>query len=282
MADKVNWSEVGGGDVPSTTMESMDDFQLPPSLMAPYTPTIKETAPQQEARQDARPYRPVYRPPMALLVVVDDGRDDGERIRLRGETFTIGRTKGDLILGHDRMLSSEHAKLVREPYQDRFRWFLIDQNSSNGTFVRAKSAYLTHDQEFLIGSTRFRFNAALAGSALLPPPGSGDTKTQGWQSVKPTDLIPSIQQLQPDGQGGERHFLNDQTVLIGRASACQVQVDDPMMNSQHARLTKDARDRWQVENLRSLNGLWVRMSRMAIDRNGQFLLGEQRFLFYSL
>jgi hypothetical protein len=42
---------------------------------------------------EAQTWRPSRRPPMALLHVVDDGRDSGETIRLRGDALVIG--------GHD-------------------------------------------------------------------------------------------------------------------------------------------------------------------------------------
>src|SRR4051794_9198362 len=41
---------------------------------------------------DTRPERPQERPPMALLCIVDDGKADGEWVRLRGERYLIGRT----------------------------------------------------------------------------------------------------------------------------------------------------------------------------------------------
>ncbi len=272
--------EPNRGDFPATTLEQSVDFsqylqqpQQPPG----YTPTRKETA-----QDDARPFRPVHRPPMGLLVVVDDGRDDGERIRVRGDAFTIGRTEGDLVIAFDRMMSGKHARLTREFVQDRFRWYLNDLQSSNGTFVRAKSALLAHDQEFMVGSTRFRFNAAQQGSLIQASTAPQDSRTQGWQSVKPTDLIPSLVELRPDGQVGAPNFINQDSIVIGRAANCQIVVNDPMVSVQHARLSKDNRDRWVLENMGAVNGLWVRMPRIAIDRMGQFLLGEQRFIFMVL
>jgi pSer/pThr/pTyr-binding forkhead associated (FHA) protein len=277
MPDDFSMQDVSRGDFPATTLEQSVDLNQYLQNAPPYTPTRKETV-----QDDARPFRPVHRPPMAVLVVVDDGRDDGERIRVRGDSFTIGRAKGDLVIPFDRMMSGEHAKLTREIVQDRYRWFLNDLQSSNGTFVRAKSAFLSHDQEFMLGSSRFRFNSATQGKLMQTPAATGDVRTQGWQSVKPTDLIPSIVELRPDGQMGPPQFINEDSILIGRGAACQIVVNDPMMSSQHARLTKDNRDRWVLENLGAANGLWVRMPRMMIERNGQFLLGEQRFIFMVL
>src|SRR5689334_22452316 len=41
----------------------------------------------------ASPFRPTARPPVPLLTVFDDGKADGEVIRIREAKFTIGRTE---------------------------------------------------------------------------------------------------------------------------------------------------------------------------------------------
>ena len=41
-------------------------------------------------------FRPTVRSPVAVLTVFDDGKLDGEVIRLRSPRFVIGRTEGDL------------------------------------------------------------------------------------------------------------------------------------------------------------------------------------------
>ena len=59
-------------------------------------------------------YRPVLRPPMAMLCLLDDGREDGEWIRLRKDVTTIGRTEGDIVVPHDTAMSGRHAAIQRE------------------------------------------------------------------------------------------------------------------------------------------------------------------------
>ncbi len=55
--------------------------------------------------------------------------------------------------------------------------------------------------------------------------------------------------------------------------------DDPFLNGRHARIFRDRRGRWTVEDVNSLNGVWVRIQRAALERSSEFQLGEQRFLF---
>src|SRR4051794_3574998 len=55
-----------------------------------------EPKPSSNTGRSASPFRPTVRPPVPILTVFDDGKTDGEVIRVRGPKFTIGRTEGDL------------------------------------------------------------------------------------------------------------------------------------------------------------------------------------------
>jgi pSer/pThr/pTyr-binding forkhead associated (FHA) protein len=69
--------------------------------------------------------------------------------------------------------------------------------------------------------------------------------------------------------------------LVGRnPTTCTIVLgQDPLVSPQHARIYKDSKGRWHVENKKSLNGTWIRIHELALDAACQFLLGEQRFLF---
>src|SRR5262245_4734367 len=62
----------------------------------------------------ASPYRPMLRPPVPILVVCDDGRPDGEVIRIRDQRFVIGRTEGDLRFPLDGRMSSRHVEITHQ------------------------------------------------------------------------------------------------------------------------------------------------------------------------
>ena len=97
-----------------------------------------------EQAQDAgtMTFRPTRRPPMATLCILDDGRDDGEWVRIRGDKVVIGRTEGDVCIPHDTMISSRHAEIIRQAVQGSYRWYLKDLKSTNGTYVRVAGAML--------------------------------------------------------------------------------------------------------------------------------------------
>ncbi len=247
--------EAAPPEPPTTLLESFDSWaQLlrngePPAAVQTATPATHDAA----AAPDAQPYRPILRRPLALLHVIDDGRDDGETIRLRGDHLLIGRTEGDMTIPHDITMSPRHALLECETGGV---WQLSDAGSAGGTFVRVLSARL-HDGSCLqLGATRFRFDA-----------GSG--------------AEPCLVELQPDGDG-TRHICRQPLTTIGRSGAvCDVGITDPFISPLHAEL-RHAGEGWRIEN-RGLNGLWVRITGpVKLAHPSQFQCGEQRFVFVPL
>jgi hypothetical protein len=69
--------------------------------------------PPSQPRKIEHRFRPSARPPVAILIMCDDGEISGEVFRLRGERFIIGRTEGDLQLRDDPQVSSRHVALTR-------------------------------------------------------------------------------------------------------------------------------------------------------------------------
>jgi pSer/pThr/pTyr-binding forkhead associated (FHA) protein len=263
-----------------TRMESFDEVMRELGGRAKRTPTLKE----EEQLPDTQPFRPTRRPPLALLCALDDGRDDGEWFRLRRPRFVIGRTEGDLVIAHDDMMSGRHAELTRELDKGRPRWYLTDLRSTNGTYVRTSHTLLRNGQDFLIGSRRFRFEAAPAD--VLPAEGAGEPigpGTRGWQGPPPGQLVPSIVEVTLHGPGPRTPLKRAEHWLGRDATRCDIVLaDDPLVSPRHARLFLDPKGRWRLENAQSLNGTWVRIERMPLDGAGQFQLGEQRFLVRPL
>jgi pSer/pThr/pTyr-binding forkhead associated (FHA) protein len=260
--------------VEGTRLESAEEIRE--ATRAVRTPTFKEEAPGAELL----PYRPTRRPPMALLCVLDDGQADGEWVRVRADRFVIGRGEGDLVIPHDSMMSGRHAQLCRQVEKGRYRWYLIDLQSTNGTYARVGKAALKHGQEILLGSRRYRFEAAAGGGAAEAEAPRG---TQGWEVAGPAGGTPALVEMTSRGDG-QRFPLTRPENWVGRdAAQCAVALPgDPTVSPRHARLYRDARGRWFVENARSLNGTWVRLDKIPIDGTGQFQLGEQRFLLRVL
>lgn len=262
----------------------------PPQPPAPMrTATRMESAEEiRRAMADAKPpivaatipFRPVHRSPLAVLTICDDGKIDGEQLRLRNDRTVIGRAEGDVRIPHDAMMSSRHAEIVREADQVGWRWTLDDLRSTNGTYVRVASAPLEHGTEFLVGSSVLRFEDATLNLPGATPPAGGalSTKTQGWQTLAATDLKPSLIQVLKEGVG-KRFFLDAAEQWIGRdANQAIALVDDVQVDARHAKVVKDAKGNWSIADAGSLNHVWLRIERHAIEGSCEFQLGEQRFV----
>ncbi len=253
----------------STRLESVEEIR-------------KVVAGMKMSAADAVPFRPARRPPAAVLTICDDGASEGEQVRQRGDRLIIGRGEGDVRIPHDGMMSSLHAEIVREADQGGWRWTLVDLKSTNGTYVRVAHVPLKHGTEILVGSTVLRFeDAALNLPGATPDADAGGklpTKTQGWQTLAPTDLKASLVQVLQQGLG-KRFFLDVAEQWIGRdASQAAIGLaDDVQLNPRHAKVCKDAKGHWSIADAGSLNGVWLRIERHAIDATCEFQLGEQRF-----
>lgn len=244
---------------------------LPRQLATPPSKPEPTSAPQ------AKPlYRPIKRPPIAYLAICDDGRSDGELIRIRGDRFIIGRSEGDCLIPHDELISARHAEITREFLGGRSRWIVTDLQSTNGLFVRVSTAALSDRAEFLVGSGRYRFEAASspATSESIPPASSGATRNWGEQQLLMTP--PAVVELVPGGIGN-RYVLTNAEYWIGSDKQCAInRFSDPYCESRHARIWRDNAG-WRIEHKKTLNGVWLRVPQIATEKGCVFQIGEQRF-----
>ncbi|TWT40051.1 FHA domain protein [Thalassoglobus neptunius] len=271
--------------------DSQDEEMMVQTTLEPLQQILKDAAgvnSQQKvqptettAKQKTHLFRPINRQPVAKLIVLDDGsRDVGEEIRIRQAGFTIGREKGDLKLPFDRDISSQHAELRCHQQDGKFRWYLIDNQSKNGTFLRAYRASLSRDSELIMGSRRYVFK-------LPNRPSDAESEeiqeTNAYRAPSSQHLDQLHPRLVEMGVGEEeiRTFVIKQNAnRIGRSSKCSIQVDeDSFLSPQHAKLQKNERGRWMIADMKSANGIWIRIRRMPIDRQAEFQIGLQRFIF---
>jgi pSer/pThr/pTyr-binding forkhead associated (FHA) protein len=241
----------------------------------------KQTAEPRQSNDAACPFRPVFRPPVAVLEICDDGQEEGELIRIRGESLTIGRSNADVLIAHDSQISSTHARISRRLIQGAYEWFLTDLNSTNGTFIRVAKVTFTDGQFILLGSHRYLFRAAQL-PATLPEPAEGPrNQTRGWQQITPIDvgrLTPALVRLHPDGTE-QPYRLDRDNLIVGQSNgACQMVIaDDPAISGVHARIRRNEEGRFVIENMNSRNGVWLAISERRLENKAHFQLGEQRF-----
>jgi len=232
------------------------------------------------AARAASPYRPTTRPPLALLTVYDDGKLEGEVIRIRSNPFVIGRTDGDLRIPLDGLISSRHVEITCQQVGGLSRWVVTDLQSTNGLFVRVSKTPLADKAEFLVGNGRYRFDAMQIdpdATTDVDPAGDSRGHTRGWGDDASPIRPPALTEI-VGSEIGNRIILVKSEYWIGSDPTCQIcRSDDPFCEPRHARLHRGAKSTWHVEHNKTLNGLWLRMPQITVDSLAQFQIGEQRF-----
>ena len=273
-----------------TYLESDDEIRQ--ALQARREAATKQTAKAPQAGKAvamAKPVepepkldRPTQRPPTGMLCILDDGKAEGEWVRLRADRTVIGRAEGAVQIPHDTMMSGRHAEITRHRLPTgAFRWMLTDLKSTNGSFVRVGKTVLRHNQELILGSGRFRFESGAAAAVAAVEQTSGPQgTTQAWSGPSMSSLVSAIVEITPAGPG-ERFPLTLPEYWLGRdPKTCGIlRPNDELLNARHARLFRDPSGLWHIENNKSLNGMWLRIEEIPLMGACHFRLGEQRFLF---
>ncbi len=251
----------------------LDDRSLPRSASA-----------IQKHYSAAKRFRPVKRPPMARLIVLDDGTTGrGESRRLRRDSI-IGRANADIVIPHDNEISDHHAQIVCEWKEGSYRWELHDLESTNGTFVRVARCRLRGGQDFMVGSRRFTFQFVWPENNEAKQTGGTITEksTSIFRSARNGRQVPTTACVveQTSAPAPIVVSLTGGACTIGSDQNCQLFIDDdPLVDQHHGRLFLDNDGRWNIADLRSVNGIWVNVRRVRLRDGSQFQLGEQRFVF---
>ena len=251
----------------------------PPFAVDPPAPIPAQPPPA--AARTAVPFRPTVRPPVAVLTVFDDGKTDGEIIRIRDHRFVIGRTEGDLCIPLDGRISARHVEITHQVVGGLHRWVVTDLQSTHGMFVRVSRTALADKAEFLVGNGRYRFDAPQvdAGQTVDHVPNErGFSETHGlddgaspFRPAAVTELIGK--------EIGNRMLLIKNEYWIGSDPSCPIcRPDDPFCEPRHVRLYRGgSRGGWHAEHHKTQNGLWLRMPQITVESMAQFQIGEQRF-----
>jgi hypothetical protein len=228
----------------------------------------------------ASPYRPTQRPPVALLTVLDDGKNVGEVLRLRTDRFVIGRSEGDFLIPHDQQISARHIEITRKRVGEKYRWVVTDLQSSNGLFIRVSRAVLADKAEFLVGTGYYRFEAPSTNpsqTADAPPPDAPHSSTRPLGVDPATLLPPALIELVGD-RVLSRLPLAKTEYWIGSDPACAIcRAGDPSMEPRHVRLYREANGVWIAQNNKTANGLWLKVPQITVTDSCSFQIGEQRF-----
>ena len=230
--------------------------------------------------EDVHDFRPRHRPAVPVLTVLDDGQpQEGETVRVRGESLAIGRSVGDLTLPNDSVISQAHAEIRRLPWRGGYQWHLVDLGSRNGTFVRCARAVLHSEAVVILGNRRFRLRNPLS-------PRSGEPPAEHTRPVDGSQILGGVWPVLEETTGGTGRLRfelrNDEFVEfeIGRVGGrAEIQIDDPLLAYRHAVLRRLRDGSWMIAAERTRNGVWVSISDVVLTSNCCFRCGEQRFRF---
>ncbi len=271
------------GERSGTVIETDDDVRqaIQSGFKAP--PPAPASRPAEVAGRSANLFRPTARPPVALLTVHDDGKNDGEVIRLRQPRFVIGRTEGDLVIPIDGRISSRHVEITHQVVGGLHRWVVTDLQSTHGMFVRVSRTALADKAEFLVGNGRYRLDipqpvgeatADFVAERLAETPARPAAGTRARAPFRPPALTELLGK-----EIGNRVVLVKPEYWIGSDPSCALcRLDDPFCEPRHLPASSAAsRGHWHAEHNKALNGLWLRMPQIVAESKIEFQIGEQRF-----
>ena len=190
------------------------------------------------------PFRPVLRPPIPVLTVLDDGSlEEGEQIRIRTESFSIGRTAGDFVVPLDATMSGRHAEIRLCTDAGKREWRLHNLESVNGTFVRVGGASLGNDSIVILGSRRYRLERP---KPPAPRDRNRDETLKVQEHVDVADQWPILVEA-ANKPSALRFPLRSSHVTIGRkGGGCGIQIDDPQIAPVHAEIFLDPAGVWKL------------------------------------
>lgn|SRR5262245_42683008 len=97
---------------------------------------------------------PKPQPGRAVIQMITEGGQVGDVYEMAAGELRIGRVEGDVKFPHDGYMSGQHARVVER----NGRYFLVDENSRNGTFIRIRDEVeLRPGDTFLVGKQVFKF-----------------------------------------------------------------------------------------------------------------------------
>ena len=94
--------------------------------------------------------------------------------------------------------------------------------------------------------------------------------------------IASLLIADDDGRHGETIRLRMATTTIGRANADILVPHDDQISGRHAAVTRSEVDGswiWEIQDMNSRNGLFVRCGNIRLRNNSEFLMGMRRYRF---
>lgn len=243
-------------------------IETPPQAEKPL-PTLAESA----------PFQPVRRPFYPHLTILDEGSDDrGETIRIRSDSLSIGRIDCDLSFPAESLMSAKHAQVsLIQSAVNQWCWMIEDLGSRHGVYLRLPNFSICPGNQFLVGGTKVLVHGdgSMARDLSTTPP-AYEPYFAATQSVRKRQELEVRAYL--FSQEPTTLPLQGNKMSLGRSACGEAAfASDPFVEPVHAVLARRERQGWSIRDNRSLNGVWLRVTRAIITDSLQIQLGEQRF-----
>lgn len=203
-----------------------------------------------------------------ILIRGTDGAD-GLSYLLQGTEHMTGRTDAQIPFPNDTWISNQHANFI---YRGE-KLVVRDEGSVNGVFVRVRQPVpLAPGDFFLCGEQVFRLEGT-------PKDTSGPDPDQTYFYSSPKRPSPfRIVQVLRGGAEGMVYCARETSVQIGREDSEMNFPDDIYMSGRHARVELGSDGSFQLNDLGSRNGTYVRIRGERELAHGDYLFIGQQLL----
>jgi pSer/pThr/pTyr-binding forkhead associated (FHA) protein len=207
-------------------------------------------------------------PGRAKLILIKGEGMDGVSYHLAGTDHIAGRVEGAILFPEDPLLSPRHANFF---YRDG-KLVVRDEASTNGVFIRIKTPVIVDSGTcFLVGEQLLRLDACSPDGVPVPDP----TGTYFYGSPKrPAKMC--VVQLLVGGDPGMVFRARSEAISIGREGNDINFPDDPFISGRHAQVTALDGGRFQLADIGSKNGTFMRVRNEGTLHHGDYVfLGQQ-------
>ncbi len=188
------------------------------------------------------------------------------------EALDFGRTEGDALFADDKYLSPRHARI----FGKEGKVFLQDLSSVNGTYYRLKETPFPLDDQdlILLGQQVIRFETV--NREDWPGPGcEHGTLLFGTPAGRPHARLT---QRGMEGIAMNVYYLRSSETVLGREIGDIVFTDDPFMSRRHAVIRRTENGTFNVSDVGSSNGTFVRVREpVELSVGDEFRVGQQLF-----
>jgi pSer/pThr/pTyr-binding forkhead associated (FHA) protein/RNA polymerase subunit RPABC4/transcription elongation factor Spt4 len=203
-----------------------------------------------------------------LIVIRGMQGSEGLSYSLEGTDHFAGSTADSAIsFPGDTWLSPRHANFVYEGEVLTVR----DEGSTNGVYVRVREPVnIAPGEQFVCGEQVFRLDQTPPDTS-----GPGPDQTHFYSSPKRPSPF-RLTQILAGGAEGMVYCARDNSVQIGREDSDMNFPDDLFMSGSHAKLELAADGTFQLVDLNSRNGTYMRISGSRALGHGDYLfVGHQ-------